>query len=580
MVFDPDKFLAETTPTQRGPAQKDASFFDPDKFLADTAPKEERKTEAFIQGLGNSASYGYLPQIQAAVEPAIQGVADLFSDDTDQKLKEQGFDIQNAPAQTYTQRRDQYIKEGQQLADENPYSSMAGNIGGTIATGIATGGGLSKLLGNTARAATFGGRAAQAARAGAVVGAIRNPGDTEGEISPLQPLERIKNAGTDALTGMVFQGGIEGLGKAGGVIKDAGKNLKTYSELKALKASGARLKDFRKAFGKGKASALGKEVIDEGIVGIGDDIGDIAQKAKKAASESNARLDDVYTQADEVLSQSAGPVNFQVNLKNVADKLRGTLKTKYANSLDGDEVIASVEKELEKISSKRDITFGELRKLRQSIDEKINHSKLKQDLPAYQEELSNLRNLIQDEVKTKLGNVSPELKKTFIRENKKLSNLIEISNMAKDKVSRETSNASFGMRERLAGGAGAIVGGGVGGAIGGPVGMAVGGMVGANINAINTKIARQYGTPFVAITANKIARALESNPNLLGKFADPLIKAAQVSPEKFVSSINLLMSDPEFKTQTEDFQDFDSPSLPKLGNSERVTSTKFTRKNP
>lgn len=570
MVFDPDKFLAETSPAQRQPAQGDQNSFDPDKFLADTAPKKERKTESFIQGFGNAASFGYLPQIQAALEPAIQGVAGLFSDNTDQKLKEQGFDIQTQDP-SYVERRDQYIKEGQDLAQENPYSSMAGGLAGSVASGIATGGAVSKALGTTARAATFGGRLGQAAKTGAVIGAIRNPGDIEGEIAPLQPMERVKNASIDALTGMAFQGGIEGLGKVGSTVKDAGKSLKTYSELKALKASGAMLKDFRKAFGKGKALSLGKEVLDEGIVGIGDDINDIAQKANKAASESSSRLNDIYNQADDVLAQSVGPVNFQVNLKNVADKLRSTLKTKYANNLDGEEIVASVEKELEKISLKRDITFGELRKLRQSIDDKINHSKLKQDLPALQEELSNLRNHIQDEVKDKLGNINPDLKTAFTRENKKLSNLIEISKMAKDKAAREESNQAFGLSEKIATGAGGVIGS----VIGGPVGTAVGLVTAPAI----AKASRQYGTPFVAITANKIAKALESNPSILGKFSDPLIKAAQVSPEKFVASINLLMKNPEFKRQINDFQNFDSPSMPMLGNSDRVTNAKFTRKN-
>ena len=85
----------------------------------------------------------------------------------------------------------------------------------------------------------------------------------------------------------------------------------------------------------------------------------------------------------------------------------------------------------------------------------------------------------------------------------------KLEEMATDKVAREAANASFGMRERLAGGTGAVVGGSVGAMLGGPMGAAVGAFAGNKLGAITTKAARQYGTPYVAITANKIARALE-----------------------------------------------------------------------
>ncbi len=119
--------------------------------------------------------------------------------------------------------------------------------------------------------------------------------------------------------------------------------------------------------------------------------------------------------------------------------------------------------------------------------------------------------------------------------------------MASDKVAREESNASFGLRERMAGGIGAIVGGGVGASLGGPMGAAIGAGVGGGLNAITTKAARQYGTPFVAMTANKIAKKLIENPGSLGKFSETLIKASEVSPAEFVSAVNLMMKDPEYK---------------------------------
>lgn len=81
----------------------------------------------------------------------------------------------------------------------------------------------------------------------------------------------------------------------------------------------------------------------------------------------------------------------------------------------------------------------------------------------------------------------------------------------------------------------------------GPAGAVVGGLVGGGIGSISTKVARKYGTPYVAISANKIAKALARNQGALDKFSDPLIKAAEKSPKEFVNAVNILLSKPEFK---------------------------------
>lgn len=730
--------------TKQAPAQaakpSDADLYQ--QYLSETKnqPQEQKTSapESFIQHFGNAATFGYLPQIQAAVEPAIQAVADKFL-----PSDPQGFQVQQAPAQDYIQRRDQYIQDQNTMSQEHPTASLLGTIGGAISGGVATGGAIAKGVGagvglvapemgaqiaNGVRAGTIGQRLRNAAAIGGAIGAVRNPGDTQGEISPLQLEDRAKNTATDAALGGVIQGGGEVLGKVGSAIKDASGTLKNYSQLKALKASGAMLKDFRKAFGNSRANELGQAAIDEGLIGVGDDIHAIAQKAKSAQSEVGNNISKIYDSADEIaapaiannpktkmsqmidqelsnmkadIAQSqagkrssssvlnaedgqgylkkintssdstfpewnggaskqetldalerksgkvydrlvekakenlrrgyesthSGPIppnpefvalekggdiaenlkqayadelnnplysdsersaiqnelnqkianntgpNIDLEFKKITEDFSKNIAEKYKGKAGGSEIVNKIQNVLDDISSNEQVSFSKAKEIRSSIDDLINYNKANNEMTSVQSELKNLRNSIQDKVKENLAKIDDhagtDFLSQFTKENKRYSNLAELSKIATDKSARMNSNSAFGLREQIGGGAG----GAIGATIGGPVGAAIGSVSGAAI----AKVSKNYGTPFVALTANKIAQALERNPEALGTFSGPLIKAAQNSSKDFVSSIGILMKEPEFKQAVESIKLKDVASQrPPL---KREPSNKFTRSN-
>lgn len=238
--------------------------------------------EALITGIGKGATLGYLPQIIAGTELMIQsGLQSLFGDNTDAKLQQQGFTLPQDNS-TYAQRRDAQIAYQNQMAQEHPVADFAGQAVGGVGAAVAPGF-LAGRLGMAAAAApaTFGGRLLQASRAGAVVGAVRNPGDTQGEVNPLQAKERVRNSAIDAATGAVFQGGLEALGKTGSAVKNASSNLSAYAEEKALKALGPIKSKLLELKGKSRAAEIGRSALDEGIVSAGDTIKDIADKVPK-----------------------------------------------------------------------------------------------------------------------------------------------------------------------------------------------------------------------------------------------------------------------------------------------------------
>jgi hypothetical protein len=553
--------------TKQAPVQtakpSDADLYQ--QYLAETKqqPPEQKTSvlEAGITGFGKGASFGYLPQLEAVTEPIIQGIVDKFL-----PKDPEGFNVQEAPSPNYTQRRDQQIKAQQLMAQEHPVANAVGEVGGSIASGIATGGGISKLAGAGTKALTLGGRLAQAAKTGAVIGAIRNPGDTEGEISPLQAEHRFYNAATDAATGVVLQGGLEGLGKVASGIKNASGNLATYAEEKALKAAGAMKGDFKKLFKSGKSSELGRAVLDEGILSPGDTIHDIASKAEDVKNSIGQNISEIYKKADSLQSSPS------IDIEDIANNIKKDLSSKYQGKAGSTKILNEIQTTLDEIAPNGKVNLSQAQEIRQSIDDGIPWGGTKTDSTIAIEKKA-IRNAINDSIKKAASEIDQvhgtDLSSSLLKENKRYSQMAKITDMAIGKSAGESANQSFGFGEKVAAGVGVA-------AKGGPGGVAA---------ALGAKAARQYGNPIVALAANKASKVLSLDPGLLGSFASTLKEAASVSPEKFTATIEALIQKPEFKKALDSLPDRGFNLSPALGenNSSSVSrspSTKFTRSNP
>jgi len=544
------------TKGQMGLSEAEASRLEQlkQKFEAPVMPNTPG--EAALQGFGQAATFGYLPQIQALAE---RGVDWLAGDNTDEQLMAQGFQIEEP---SYTQQRDEFINRQQRLEETNPNAMLAGNVLGGVASGIGAG-----AIGGATKAVTAGQKLLSAAKTGAAVGAIRNPGDTEGETEFLQIRDRLKNASIDAVTGIAAQGGLEAVGKFAQAIQSSPGVIKNFSQAKAFKTSGAMLKDFRKAYGKNKVNELGQTMIDNGIVSLGDDVADVAKKAVVMRDSVGLKIADIYQQSDDALSK-INPKKLtpqvikkiddtELDMGKFANEFRAYINNKFQGKVGSRAVLSRMEGELDDLSTNGVITLQKLQEIRRSIDDQIDFAKQAKDLPGVEQAFLDMRTKLNDVAKNRIK-VIDDLQGTKLldnlnKANKDYSNLAEISKIAKDKVAREESNSAFGLRERISGGVGATVGGMIGGIPGAAAGAVIG--------SISTKAARQFGTPFVAIATNRAARALESNPALLGKFTQPLINAAK-SPKEFTAAVNLLLKEPEFKKA------IDKINIGKLGNKE------------
>lgn len=235
------------------------------------------------------AMMGYLPQVQGVAETGIDKLARLLGKAgvghyaEDEKLKNQGFDIQGDAA-NYTNNRDRQIAEQAAREKENPNAALAGKAAGIGASVVLPGAvakagipGISRLasLLNPAKAEGVLGTAAAGLKSGALSGALYNPGDVAGEVNPLQLLDRTGNA----LVGGAISGGIPlVVGGASKLASGAADKMSQY-------ATGAsRPKDY--------IPGVGLENLDNGIWGRKSSMRNAAQDVLR---DRGGKLDDVVS---------------------------------------------------------------------------------------------------------------------------------------------------------------------------------------------------------------------------------------------------------------------------------------------
>lgn len=214
MAFDPNKPF---TPAA-APATKPA--FDPNKAFAPADPSTSAPMAA-LEGYGNTATLGYLPQLQAGSEMGMEKLAKLFGagpEAEDDKLRAQGFKV---PEHTYVQERDANIARQQQEESEHPIAATAGKAAGIAATSMLPGV-------SAAKGAGFLARTGAAAANGALQGAAYNPGDEKGVVDPLQAKDRAINAGIGGAFNAAAHVGSEGINKLGDFLMQKAVGMKKY----------------------------------------------------------------------------------------------------------------------------------------------------------------------------------------------------------------------------------------------------------------------------------------------------------------------------------------------------------------
>jgi hypothetical protein len=274
MAFDPKKYLEKTS----------SQGFDPAAYLAKSgAPEEVRPSDgagqAFLESYGNSALLGYLPQVQALAGKLMPDP----SGELDEKLRKQGFQIQQQKG-TYIAERDKNLARQKKQGEEHPYASGAGTLTGLAAGFLVPAGAMAKA----GQSMTYAQKVKAGAKLGALYGAAANPGDTEGEFSPLQVGDRLKGAAIGAATGGVLAGAID---DAMVLSKAAREKLREKAAKRATRALGRptpTVTNNMKA--SGQDVELGRELLDAGAIPVFGTPERIGRRVDKLADQAGEEI--------------------------------------------------------------------------------------------------------------------------------------------------------------------------------------------------------------------------------------------------------------------------------------------------
>ena len=489
MAFNPDSYLQKNAPALQ------PGGFDPDAYLSKQSKPDSSAGQTALESYGNTATLGYLPQIQAAVEKPMSRLLDFAT----------GNDVSES-LPDYVERRDENLRRQDALSKENPKASLAGTALGIGATALAP-------IGVAAKGASTLGRVAQAGKIGAIYGAAQNPGDIEGEISPLQIEGRARNA---AIGGALGAGSDAALQAISIGARKVSPILRDYASRKAFQALGPTKAASERAMDRGQDVAIGRTLLDEGAIPILGSPGRIQGRVEALSEKTGKRYGDILDQTQAAIDakHQIPPVageKLSVDTKALAERVKSSPEHLELGSPGMEGGLSRANAALETLASKGDLNLREAQALRRGIDKSINFGKRSDEMAPAMGSLYAQRSGIRDEMNRIVNDASSrgwtdipadELKAM----GRAYNNVETASDIVGKRVAGDASNRSISLTDTMAALAGAASGGG-------PLKAAVtGGLAGATNKAV-----RVFGRSAAARGANKASEASSAISRALDK---------------------------------------------------------------
>lgn len=534
MAFDPDKYLAEKAEMKiPRPPEQNSGGFDPDKYLAEKSGQAisgGNRTSggmAALEGFGQGAAFGYLPQLQAAAEPVTDKLFGLLS----------GKSVDDE--RSYVERRDANIDRQALQEKEHPGMYMAGNVAGALATPV--------IGGTAASGAGILGRMGAGIGAGALTGAIQNPGDAQGEVNPIQAEERLKGAAIGAATGGIGQGALEGLSAARGLVSAGANKIRGAAEERAFKALGPYQRDVLK--NKSKLKEIGRAALDEDI--LSPSWQKTANKAEEKLKVSGKELGETKNKIFDIAEKDAEKFSkAKVNNEDIArgleeDLLSGRLAV---GDEEGHAKLANLIERF-KVRNGKSMSAREAEALREKVGKEIKWDRIPgTDIPDnekfYRSLYTKLKEGVEGAADATAEQMGGKSKDTFLSQKKRYGLLSKAADMSEKRASKEFANRLLSPSDYGAGAAGLLLGASGGGDVGD---RAATGIKYALLGSLGNKAARLMGNATAAKALDKVANMIDRNPLLSEKYGGLLLKTAKERPAQVGSLLTRISSKPEFK---------------------------------
>lgn len=259
---------------------------------------------AAVQGFGQGASLGYLPQMQAAIEPMVNKIGDAIT----------GKDVYDTMG-NYTQRRDEASAHLAKVQNDNPKSFVGGALAGGLTTGLAVpGGALAEGTGLAAKTAASVG-------SGVAMRALQNPGDKTGELDPLQTGQRLSNMSD--LKSLAIDAAVPLVGPA---LSGAGNAAANVAQRAGFKSLGPYARQAMQSMSKGEINSVGQTLLDTGAIGgMPKSYENLAKKISDLKNESGQRLGQTVEQMSQAENGMGSGAQIGLSRNQIGNDLEKTL---------------------------------------------------------------------------------------------------------------------------------------------------------------------------------------------------------------------------------------------------------------
>lgn len=427
--------------------------------------------ESALQGFGQGASLGYIPEAQAALEVGLDKILpESLGGQRNLKLRE---------ALKQWRGRDAAI------ATEDPFT-----YGGAMVAGGAT---IPVPGMGVAKGGTMLTRAAKVAGTGAGMGFIANPGEVDDQ------LEARKN---QALTGGVLSTVGAGLGKA---LSGAGSALKQGRQQLAFKLAGARKAHFKDIQKFKIGDDLEKFMQQEGMLKPGQTFETALDKSTAVVEDTGKKIGSVYrsvsdelrTLADDTPEIADALKQSKLTARDVAASVLKTARQELKGTAEGKKALGQLKSEMKNLASldKRstnvtsqtvptgkidyatgqpimktvttkttnipETPFEEILKYRQSLDDIAGYNKTFNESKTGQKALKIARNVIKEKLDQRIASIEAVSKMAGgdavdrLADLKKLNHRYRmarnVQKMAEDRAAGEAAKANLGLLETIAG---------------------------------------------------------------------------------------------------------------------------------
>lgn len=318
-----ESFISSAAPKSSAPSKDMSKVSDADleAIIKSYGPEKSfNRGAAAVEGFGQGLTMGYTPQINALAEKPATGLLNAIASS---KLGAKMLDVPQNPnvqADDYTQARDYYANRTAQLAKDNPGTYGAAAFGGGLISAFAMPGG--KVFQGAGKLAKLG----NAAVMGAGQGFVANPGETTGEISPLQLGARVGNAELGAGLGV----GLTALPMIPGAIAAGGKKLMSAVLGPSTQAIDKYLQNPEAIRGAKSVEEI-KNLLDKSVQHLFDDV----EKSKLSRDQAKEALKAIEDQIKDTSRDGAFQFKIkQADLKESFREAKDVLENKFKGEID------------------------------------------------------------------------------------------------------------------------------------------------------------------------------------------------------------------------------------------------------